>query len=48
MNVALETAVAGLIASNLALAGLLAWKYVPRPRAKAANGNGTDQPAGKQ
>lgn len=30
VNTALETAIGGLIASNLSLAGLLAWKWVPR------------------
>lgn len=39
MIVTLETAVAGLIASNLALVGLLAWKYVPRPRKPATVGS---------
>jgi hypothetical protein len=37
-----ETLAAGLIAVCLAQTGLLAWKYVPRPRAPKPPGDGAE------
>jgi len=41
MSTVSETLAAGLIASNLALIALMAWKFVPRPRKPAPPGAGT-------